>query len=151
MNTFEFIQQNFARHLIEISGDPVVDSEAVLTANVPMQGKPARLASGWGIIREGGATVQLEVAGDEHIKGGDTRTRYEAWLEQLENFSGPTLFIAFANKQISLGQVFLTFDTRSVRICSKDGVETFDWTTEPDENSGPVFKILHKMRGKQNA
>ena len=151
MNTFEFIQQNFAKHLIELSGDPVVDTEAVLTANVPMVGKPARLASGWGIIKDGGATVQLKVAGDKHIKGGDTRTRFEAWFDELQNFSGPTLFIEFDKKPISLDQVFLTFDTRAVRICSKNGVETFDWTSEPDEDAGKVFKILHKMRTKRNA
>ena len=151
MNTFEFIQQNFAKHLIELSGDPVVDSEAVLTGNVPTVSKPQRLSSGWAIIKESGATVQLKVAGDQNIKGGDTRTRFEAWFDELENFSGPTLFIEFDKKPISLDQVFLTFDTRAVRICSKNGVETFDWTSELDEDSGKVFKILHNMRKKRDA
>lgn len=151
MNTFEFIQKNLAAHLINITDDPVADTEAVLTSNVPMVGKPARITSGWAIVREDGAIIQTKVAGNEHIAGGDPRNRYEAWFDELENFTGPTLFIEFDKKQISLSQVFLTFDTRAVRICSKNGVETFDWTGEPDERSGRVFRILHKIRGQRHA
>lgn len=110
-------------------------------------GKSSRL-TGWLIVREGGATSQAKLAA-RGIEAGDERTRFQAFAEELESWSGTVCLLTFTKTPINLSNVFLTFDLRLVRVCSPEGVESFNWTTEPEDRSGVAFRNMHKARLKR--
>jgi hypothetical protein len=148
MNTFEFFNENFGRHLVEQTGEPYQATARALSSNHQLaKGTSGRLASGWAIVKPSTATIQLKLAAEGlHY---DDRTRYEAILEELDSWDGqPTLFMIFDKSPLSISNLFLTVDLRAVRVCTPSGVQTFDYTTAPS-NAAPEFhRILFKMRNK---
>ena len=155
MNTYEFFNQGLGRHLINDRikvGDDAPAHElagAVLSGSHQLaSGSMSRLGSGWAVVREGEAIIQLKL----EVKEGDglyysDLTRYEAWLNVLENWDGrPVILMQFAKKPMTTGNLFITADLRCVRICGPKGVETFDWTQPPGDDAGMVQKILWKQK-----
>lgn len=150
MNTFEFIARNFGKHVLPngLSNDPVRDSAKALTMNHPLTtGNSSRL-TGWMVIFDGGTICQSKLAA-VGVQSGDSRTRFEAFSEELDTRSCPLCLLTFTKATINLSNVFVTFDPRMVRICSPVSVETFDWTSEPDEGSGVVFRNMYKASQKR--
>jgi len=143
----QFFNDNFGRHLVEQSGDPVADARRALSSGHRMKkpGAPQRIASGWAIVRPGKSTMQFQLATD----GIDynTQTRYEAFLAELENWDRtPRMFIEFAKRPVPVDNLFRTFDLRQVRICSPTGVETFDFTKPPEKDGCKTHKVLWKLK-----
>lgn len=154
MNTFDFIQMNLARHLLpELSEDPVRDTITVLTMNHQVLSKqnkisPSRL-TGWAIVGPNASILQANVqVVAEGITTGDQRTRYEAWADALSNFEGPLCLIQFTKAAFNISNLYLTHDTRVTRICSPEGVETFDFTQVPEKHSGVAHKNIYKWSQK---
>jgi hypothetical protein len=76
-----------------------------------------------------------------------TKDRYTAFLAELEAWDGkPRIFLTFDKKPVPVGNVFVTYDVRAVRICSPSGVETFDFTVPPEKSSGVAHKVIWKKK-----
>jgi hypothetical protein len=152
MNTYEFFNENFGRHLVDQSGNPWEMAHHCLNAShLLAKGTTARLGSGWAIIKQGKGIVQLKMAAKGLVY--DDRTRYEAFLSELEHWTGePVMFLAFDKKPLSISNLFITVDLRAVRICTPKGVETFDWTKAPASDAPSYHKIMFKQqKEKKNA
>ena len=150
MNTFVFLRDHLARYLLpELTNDAVADSKRVLTMNhLLATGKSARL-SGWAMISEKPTILQANLAAAHpKLVTADPRTRYEAWLEALENFESPTCFLEFTQSTVNISNIFLTHDLRVVKICGPSSFQTFNYLEEPTENSGVAHKVLAKRRKK---
>lgn len=152
MNTFAFLQQNLARYLLpSLSNDPVQDSKRALTMNHLLDKGTSGRLTGWAMITKDKAIVQAKLAArDTNLITSDPRTRYEAWLDGLNNFNSPTCFIEFTKSTVNIGYIFLTHDVRVVKICGPASFETFNFLAEPDERSGKAHKVISKMK-KKNA
>jgi hypothetical protein len=150
MNTFVFLREHFARYVLpDLSNDAVADCKRALTMNhLLVTGKSGRL-SGWVMVKKDKTYIQAKIAAKHaNLITADPRTRYEAWYEELENFSGPTCFIEFTKSTFNIGNIFLTHDARVVKICGPASSQTFNYTDEPNEASGVAHKVLAKMRRK---
>lgn len=144
-STFEIIARGFARFVLPegLSNDPVRDSARALTMNHRlMKGSTSRL-TGWAIIRESGTACQADIAAGD-VSGGDPRTRYEAFAEEIDGFDGPVVFLQFTKSTVNIANVFATYDPRVTRICSPDQCETFDATGEPDSGAGVAHRNIWK-------
>ncbi len=147
MNTIEFFNHYFGRHLVDQTGDAVADATRALSSGHKMAkgGLPQRIASGWAVISEEASTLQFKLAATG-LRYGD-QTRYEAWLDALEGFSGkPVMLIEFDKKPVPVANLFRTHDLRAVQVCSPGGVERFDFTKEPTPESGKAHKVLWKLK-----
>ena len=106
-----------------------------------MTGKTSlsRMQSGWAIVRPGSATLQLDL--DVPVIQKSRMTRFEAFAGELAAWNGiePRIFMLFDKAPISAQAVFVSVDKRRVRVCTKDGALTQDWTTHP-----PVVKAPKK-------
>lgn len=156
MNTFEFLHRNMASILLpSVTNDIVSDcSRAFKTSYLrkpkpgQAEGKPGRL-SGWAIVKEGMLILQSDLAlSHAKLHAGDTRTRYEAWSAELENFVSPTCFLEFTQSTTNLNNVFLTHDLRVVTICAPSSFERFNYLTEPGESAGKAHKNLYRAKVK---
>lgn len=154
MNTYQFFNQSFGRHLTEQTNRPSADAWRALSkqhAILNKEGKPStsRL-TGWAIIRPNGASAQTRFEGAEIAY--DARTRFEAFAHELEHWDGePRMFLSFSKAPLPIANLFITADLRAVRVCSPGGVETFD-ATNPDEKEGGVSeRNIAKERRKLNA
>ena len=149
MTAIELLNQTFGRYLVPQTGDAVADAQAALSGGHAMAkgGTRQRIASGWAIIRPEVATMQFKLAAPE-IKY-EEKTRYEAFAELLDNWNGkPAILMEFDKKPIPVGNLFITYDLRAVRVCSPKGVETFDFTVEPEKDGCKTHKVLFKQRKK---
>jgi len=149
MNAIELLNANFGRYLVPQTGDPVSDAQAALSSGHEMAkgGTRQRIASGWAIIKLNCATMQFRLAAPE-IRY-EEKTRYEAFAELLENWDGtPAVLMEFDKKPIPVGNLFITYDVRAVRICSPKGVETFDFTVPPEKDGCKTHKVLFKQKTK---
>lgn len=147
MNTLEFFNQYFGRHLVEQTGNAVADATRALSSGHTMAkgGAPQRIASGWAVISEDASTLQFKLAATG-LSYGD-QTRYEAWLDALEKFtSKPVMLVEFDKKPVPVANLFRTHDLRAVHICSPGGTEFFDFTQEPTAESGKAHKVLWKLK-----
>lgn len=137
MSTAAFFMDNFGRHFIKPTGDHWVDVGQVLRGGYPMTGKASfsRMQSGWAIVRPGSATLQLDLAVPVIQKS--RMTRHEAFAAELAAWDGrePRIFMLFDKAPISAQSIFVSVDKRLVRVCTKDGAKTEDWTLRP-----PVVK-----------
>ncbi|MDA8663983.1 hypothetical protein N9L66_03375 [Porticoccaceae bacterium] len=148
MNAFNFLNDNFGKYIVSQSGSSLESAERALSSShLMVTGKYSRLASGWAIVKENHATLQLKLAADGiHY---DDRTRYQAVLDALDAWDGnPMLLMTFDKKPLPLSNLFLTVDIRAVRICSPSGVQTFDYTSNPDRDSPDFFIKLCNQRRK---
>ena len=108
-------------------------------------GTAQRIASGWAVISEDVSTLQFKLAATGLSYGG--QTRYEAWLDALEAFSGkPIMLIEFDKKPVPVTNLFRTHDLRAVQVCSPGGAALFDFTQEPTAESGKAHKVLWKLK-----
>lgn len=141
-----FFNENFGRHLVPQTGDPLADAARALSASHATKTNSfSRLSSGWAIVRPGQSTVQFELAapGFQYSK----LTRFEAFLAELEAWDGtPRIFMEFDKRPLPILNVFRTFDLRQVRICTPKGVETFDFTQPATETSSRVHKRLWALK-----
>ena len=147
MNTLQFFNENFGRHLVAQTGVAAADAQVALSTGHKMAkgGAPQRIASGWAIVREGETTLQFKLA-SAGLKYSDA-TRYEAWLNSIEGFSGqPMMLLEFDKKPIPIINLRRTFDVRHICICSPGGVEVFDWTKEATTK---VHRTLVKLRAER--
>lgn len=147
MNTFEFFNRHFGRHLVAQEGEPHLAAYRALSSNHKLtKGTESRLASGWAIVRPGTSSVKLKLAaGGLHF---DPRSRIDAFIEEFELWDGaePRMFLMFDKAPIPLENLFLSVDKRMVRICSPAGVETFDVDLAPSEEAGFVQKLIWKRK-----
>ena len=148
MNTFEFFNQHFGRHLVEQQGKPYEATARALTAShLLASGRKSRLSSGWMIVKPDRVTMQLKLAASGI--NYDDRTRTQAFTFELEHWAQtPTLFMVFDKKPLSIAHLFLTVDLRAVRICTPAGVQTFDYTKDPAELSPQYHRLLFRERCK---
>ncbi len=147
MNTFEFFNENFGRHLVTLGGEPHEAAYRALSSNHKLaKGTASRLSSGWAIVRPGTSSVQLKLAASGlHY---DERTRVEAFMEELDKWDGqePRIFLMFDKAPVPIANLFMTVDRRAVRICSPAGVETFDRDAPPNDESGGIQKVVWKRK-----
>lgn len=158
MNTFEFFNKGLGHHL-QTSAMSITDdipahevAQQVLSAShVLATGKPSRLASGWAVITEGGALLQLKLAAP--AKDGLTysdMTRYEAFLEVLNSWTGePVMLLQFDKKPLPVTNLFITADLRCVRVCGPKGVETFDWTQPYQPGGSETHKRISNLKAEK--
>ncbi len=147
MNTFEFFNQNFGRHLVPVEGAPHEAAHHALSANHKLvKGTTSRLSSGWAIVRPGLSSVQLKLAATG-LKY-DSRTRVEAFMDELDTWDGkePRIFLMFNKAPVPIANLFMTVDRRAIRICSPAGVETFNADEAPSEDSGGIQKVIWKRK-----
>ena len=147
MNTFEFFNEHFGRHLVRLDGAPHEAAYRALSSNHRLaKGTESRLSSGWAIVRPGTSSVQLKLAA-AHLHF-DERTRIEAFMDELAHWDEkePRIFLMFDKAPVPLAHLFLTVDKRAVRICSPAGVETFNWHLAPAPDAGGIQKTLWKRR-----
>ena len=141
MSTAAFFMENFGRHFVKPTADEWADVGRVLRGSYPMTGKSSfsRMQSGWAIVRPGSATLQLDLAVAEVRKS--RMTRYEAFAAELATWDGrePRIFMLFEKAPISAQAIFVSVDTRRVRICTNAGARTEDWTINP-----PIVKGARK-------
>ena len=147
MNTFEFFNEHFGKHLVKQEGQAHESAWRALSSNHRLsKGSDGRLASGWAIVRPGQSSVQLKLAASGlHF---DERTRVEAFLSELQSWDGssPRIFLMFDKAPVPIANLFISVDPRVVRICSPSGVETFDWTQAPSPDAGGIQKALWNRR-----
>jgi hypothetical protein len=132
MNTAEFFMKHFGIHFITPSGNAWADVATVLRSAYPKADKPdvsSRMQSGWAIIRPGSATLQLDLA--IPVVQKSRMTRVVAFTAELDAWDGvePRIFMVFDKAPIAAQHIFLSVDKRMVRICTKDGAISEDWTT----------------------
>lgn len=155
MNTYQFFNAGFGRHLVEQGNQPHKDAWEALTSDHDLtnkEGKPSkgRLVGGWAIIRPKGAIAQMNLM-TPHIEH-DERTRFEAFTAELINWDGePRIFLSFDKAPIPIANLFLTLDLRAVRICLPGGVETFDFTKPAPGDAGTMQRNIEKERQKHAA
>ena len=147
MNTFDFFNDNFGRHLTPTTGNALADAQTALSMNHELlTGKASRLSSGWGIVRPGRSSLQLGVkcTGIEIV--GNTVSRFQAFIADLKAWKNePRIYLMFDKRPVPIANLFVTYDPRAVRICSAKGVETFDFTKPPNDDSGMVHRVLFKQ------
>ena len=137
MNTAQFFMENFGRHFAKPTADAWADVGKVLSGSYPMVGKTtaSRMQSGWAIIRPGSATLQLdlEIPGVQKSR----LTGNQAFATELASWDGtsPRIFLRFDKAPIPAKAIFLSVDKRRVRVCTKAGATTEDWTLKP-----PIYK-----------
>lgn len=138
MNAAAFFMENFGRHFIQPTGDDWADVGSVLQRTYPMNGKasPSRMQSGWAIVRPGSATLWLDL--NIPVVQKSRMSRSEAFAAELAVWDGrePRIFMLFDKAPIAAQDIFLSVDKRRVRICTKSGAETRDWTTHPPTVKG---------------
>ena len=147
MNTLEFFNTYFGRHLVAQTGHAQADATRALSTGHAMAkgGTAQRIASGWAIIRPSGSTLQFKLAATG-LHYSD-QTRFEAWLDALQAFDGQALMLLeFDKKPVPIAHLFRTHDLRAVHICAPGGVERFDFTQAPTPDSGRVHKVLWKLK-----
>lgn len=147
MNTFEFFNEYFGRHLVKQDGAAHVAAYRALSSNHKLaKGSDGRLQSGWAIIRPSVSSVQLKLSASG--LNFDERTRIEAFVDELGSWDGvePRIFLMFEKAPVPIENLFMTVDKRAIRICSPAGVETFDMNTEPNEESGGIQKAIWKRK-----
>ncbi len=138
MSTADFFMENFGRHFIQPTSDAWADVGRVLRGSYPMTGKKSlsRMQSGWAIVRPGSATLQLDL----DIPGlqKSRLTRFEAFAAELATWDGraPRIFMLFDKAPIPPQAIFVSVDRRRVRICTKAGALTEDWTLHPPTVKG---------------
>ena len=147
MNTFEFFNHHFGRHLVSQKGKPHEASYRALSSNHKLvKGTESRLSSGWAIVRPTISSIQLKLsASGLHF---DERTRIEAFMEEFEKWDGvePRIFLMFDKAPVPIENLFMTVDRRLIRICSPAGVESFDMNQPPTEDSGGIQKAIWKRK-----
>jgi hypothetical protein len=147
MNTFEFFNHHFGKHLVSQEGVPHISAYRALSSSHKLvKGTESRLASGWAIIRPSISSIQLKLAATGlHF---DERTRIEAFMEEFEKWDGvePRIFLMFDKAPVPIENLFMTVDTRAIRICSPAGVETFDMNQAPTDESGGIQKAIWKRK-----
>ncbi len=150
MNTFEFFNENFGRHLVSQHGELHEAAYRALSSNHRLaKGSMSRLSSGWAIVRPGTSSVQLKLAAAGlHF---DERTRVEAFIDELATWDGkePRIFLMFDKAPVPIANLFLTVDRRAIRICSPAGVETFNLDQAPAPDAGGMQKVIWKRRDTQ--
>ncbi len=147
MNTIEMFNNSFGRHLVDQTGRAEADAQKALSGGHQMAkgGGAQRIASGWAVIDANGATMQFKLAA-KGIKYSPI-TRYEAFAAALDKLKGkPVILIEFDKKPVPVKNVFATYDLRAVRICSCKGVETFDYTVEPEKDGCKTHKVLWRAK-----
>lgn len=147
MNTIQMFNSSFGRHLIQQTGNAAADAQRALSSGHQMAkgGTAQRIASGWAVIRPGNSTMQFKLAAIG-IEYSDV-TRYEAFAAALDNLNGePVILVEFDKKPVPVENLFATYDARAVRICSCKGVETFDYTVEPEKDGCKTHKVLWRAK-----
>jgi len=138
VSTAKFFMDNFGKHFCKPSDDAWADVGKVLRGSYPMTGKASlsRMQSGWAIVRPGSATLQLDLAVPVILKS--RMTRFEAFAAELATWDGfePRIFMLFDKAPIEAQSIFASVDKRLVRICTKAGATTEDWTTHPPKVKG---------------
>ena len=150
INTFEIIARGFAAHVLVggLTGNPVKDAATSLTmSHLLKKGTKSRL-TGWAIIKESGSLCQADIAA-EGVRGGDARTRFEAFAGELENFSEPAVFLTFTQSTVNIGNVFATYDPRVTRICEPDRCDTFNVTEKPSKEAVVAHRKIHALIQKR--
>lgn len=147
MDTFDFFNHNFGRHLTEQTDNALADAQTALSMNHQLlTGKASRLASGWAIIRPGHSSLQLGVKCSGIKIVGNTVSRFQAFIADLQAWKNePRIYLMFDKRPVPIANLFVTYDLRAVRVCSPKGVETFDFTKPPTDESGMVHKVLFKQ------
>jgi len=147
INTFEFFNQYFGKHLVSQKGEPHVVAYRALSSNHMLsKGTPSRLVSGWAIIRPSISSLKFAIA----AKGLniDPRTQVEAFMAELEEWDGiePRIFLLLDQAPVPIENLFMSVDKRAIRICSPAGVESFDLNEAPTEESGGIQKAMWKRK-----
>jgi hypothetical protein len=150
-SALDYFNRLMGRHLVEQTGDALVDAQRALSGGHRMAkgGAPQRIASGWAVLTGEGASLQFKLAAAGLTYSESTR--YEAWLDCLERFDGsPVMLMEFDKKPIPVGNLARTFDLRNVVICGPRGVEVFDWTIAPDPATGTrTHKVLWRLKAER--
>ena len=149
MNVLDLFNQSMGCHLVEQTANVVDNAQRALSSGHTMLkgGNPQRISSGWAIVQPQRTTMQFKLAAKGIIYS--EITRYEAFQELLHNWNGtPSILIVFDKKPVPVTNLFITYDVRCVRVCSPKGVETFDYTQEPQRDGCMTNKVLFKQRGK---
>lgn len=147
MNSAEFFNANFGRHLITQTGDPVADATAALSNGHRMAkgGMPQRIAAGWAVISPHGSTLQFKLAA-QGIAYSD-KTRFEGWADALKHLrqGDAIMLLQFDKKPIPVQHLHRTFDLRAVHVCGPKGVDVFDLTQAPASTACAPHKQLWKI------
>lgn len=151
MNTYEFFNECFGRHLVNQSGAPHEAAWRALSASHNLaKGGKNRITSGWAIVRPGRSSLQQKLACPAFQY--DDRQRFAAFADELARWDGsPRIFITFDKAPVPISNLFITYDLRAVRICSPGAVETFNHQAEPGKAAGQFHKLIWKQRRKTNA
>lgn len=144
MNTAEFFNEHFGRHLVKQTGAASLDAARALSGGHVMAkgGGPQRIAWGWAIITPSGSTLQFKLAA-QGLQYSD-KTRYVAWAEALKGFrrGDEILLLQFEKKPLPVAHLHRTYDLRAVHLCGPSGVDIFDITQQPVKDSCVSHKKL---------
>lgn len=139
------------KHTLAMERKRLEDERKIANGVVVDNGKKrdflsSRITSGWAVVSEKPLKLQCELL-LPNIVYESKKNRFQAFFEALENFDGnPIMLLEFDKKPIPVENLFRTLDVRHVCICSKYGVEVFDYTKEPTKESCLVHKQLWKLK-----
>jgi hypothetical protein len=150
MNTFAFFNEHLGRLLVPQDGEPheaayrALSSEHVLERGI----RKSRLLDGcWAIVRPTRTSLKTRLTVPQlHY---DDRTWADAFADELSAWDGkePRIFICFKKRLLPAHNLFLSVDLRVVRVCSPQGVETFDATQAPGDGAGRMQRAIWKRMG----
>ena len=158
MNTYDFFMAYFGKFLLQEEGKSYRLAARVLNESYPgfnkdgvIQKQEQRITAGWALIQPNGSKLQKKLTAKGITYCPDV-TRFEAFGEVLDNWQDiHTMFITFGKASLSIENLFITVDLRAVRICAPTGVQTFDYTKDPTQQSPTFHKVLFKRRKKNAA
>jgi len=150
MNTFAFFNEHLGRLLVPQDGEPHEAAYRALSSEHVLEGgiRKSRLTVGcWAIVRPTRTSLKTRLALPQlHY---DDRTAADAFAAELSAWGGqePRIFMCFDQRLLPAHNLFLSVDMRAVRVCSPQGVETFDATQAPGDGAGRMQRAIWKRMG----
>ena len=150
MNTVDFFNDYLAARLLpasQMTDDPVSNiNRALGMSHFKPGGKTSRF-TGWAVVTPKMTWIQPKlVHQSEGLITGVDQTRYEMFLSILQRNALPAAMLVFEKKITTIDMLFVTYDTRAVRICGPKVTETFNVN---DSNATCMtHRVLRKRMGK---
>lgn len=133
MNGAEFFMKHAGNKMLPAesrTGNAVKDAATVLSVSHPLHtGKSLRLSSCWMVITPEKVVTSFKAHPSTGFDTSGAFERKQAITDALK--SGDCMLLALGKRTMTPQDLYITYDARAARLCSQDGVKTFDATKEP--------------------
>lgn len=132
MNSAEFFMKYAGDKMLPAelrTGNAIKDAATVLSMSHPLYtGKTLRLSSCWMVITPEKVVTSFKAHPGTGFDTSGTVERKFAIPAALK--SGDCMLLALGKRTMTPQDLYITYDARAARLCSQDGVKTFDATKE---------------------